>query len=381
MQNFTENRERRHMRIAQVIGKMKKGGVEAVVFNYLRNISDESLSFDVLYDADSTATPPEDLVKKGVRFIEIPPYQKLPSYICAVKKLCEENRYDAVHVHMNTLSVFALYAARLANVKHRICHNHSTTSKKEKKRNLLKLILRPLAPVFATEYASCGELAGRWMYGDKRFDAGKVTVLNNAIETDRYAYSPDARAEIRKEYGIDRDAFVVGHVGRFVNVKNHLFLVELFKEYAKSDCSARLILVGGGEKLEEIKEKVAGEGIADKVIFTNEIPNTAPFYSAMDVFCLPSLYEGLPVVALEAQASGLPCLISDKATRECKVGSDVVFLPIDKGARLWAEALATVSVGDRTKAVGLFKNGKFDIEISAAELVSFYKRLGSQSAV
>lgn len=369
------------MKIAHVIGKMKNGGVEAVVFNYLRNINDDSLSFDVLYDDDSTVSPPLDLINKGVNFIKIPPYQKLPSYISAVKRLCSENSYDAVHVHLNTLSVFALYAARLAGVRHRICHNHSTTSKKETKRNILKLILRPFAPVFATEYAACGELAGRWMFGDKRFDAGKVTVFNNAIKPERYAYNSDNRDRIRNEYGIDRDAFVIGHVGRFVTVKNHSFLVDIFKEYSKNDPTARLMLVGGGEMLDEIKEKVRREGLADMVIFTGETSDTAPFYSAMDVFCLPSLYEGLPVVALEAQASGLPCFISDKATRECALSDDTEFLPIDKGVLLWADAIKAVRLCGRENAFGMLKNGIFDIDKSAEELVSFYKRLGSKSAV
>lgn len=363
------------MKIAHVIGKMKNAGVEAVVFNYLSNINDEDFSFDILYDADSTAQPPKDLIDKGITFIEIPPYQKLNEYIKKVGEICRENGYDAIHVHMNSLSVFALYAAKKAGVPYRICHNHTTSSKYELAKSALKTALRPFNPIFATSYAACGEKAARWMFGNKRFENGLVKVINNAIDTDRFAFSKEGRIFIRNMHGISDDAFVIGNIGRFVAQKNHMFLIDIFRDFLKVNPNSVLLLLGGGEGIENVRLKVSQYGITDKVIFAGTTNDSAPYYSAMDVFCLPSIYEGLPVVALEAQAAGLPCLISDKVTAECAVTDRVSFISIECGTEKWVDALSSVTSEGRNEATLLFKNGKFDIEKSAYELLNFYKSL------
>ncbi len=363
------------LKIAHIIGKMKNAGVEAVVFNYLSNINDEGFSFDVLYDADSTAKPPEKLIDMGVRFIEIPPYQKLGAYIKRITEVCKTEHYDAVHVHMNSLSVFALYAAKRAGVPHRICHNHTTSSKYELAKSALKLVLRPFNPVFATEWAACGEKAARWMYGDRNFENGKVTVIDNAIDTDRFAFSSESKSHIRKLFGISEDAFVIGNIGRFVAQKNHLFLIDIFRDFLKVNRNSVLLLLGDGEEMKEVSRRVSDYGISDKVIFAKTTDNSAPYYSAMDVFCLPSIYEGLPVVALEAQASGLSCLISDKVTKECAVTDRVSFIPIDSGTGKWVDMLSNVKLGRRDEATLSFKNGKFDIGKSADKLLEFYEKM------
>jgi len=209
------------MKIAHIVGKLKKAGVEAVVFTYLRNMNLDGVSVDVFYDADSTVSPPEDLIEMGIRFIEIPPYQRVFSYMFEIRRLCRENKYDIVHTHMNVLSVFSLFAAKCGGVSRRICHNHSTTSKFEKKKDLMKKVLRPTAKIFATDYAACSELSARWMYGNKLVENGSVTVFNNAIDLDRYSFNEVARAEVRKALGAE-GSFLIGHVGRFVPNPNEV---------------------------------------------------------------------------------------------------------------------------------------------------------------
>lgn len=367
------------MKIVHIIGKMNKGGVEAVVSNYLRAIDDSELEFDVIYDADSSADAPQDLLEKGVSFIKVPPYQKVFSYVKAVKRICRQRGYDAVHVHMNTLSVFPLFAAWLAGVPHRICHNHSTTSRRETKRNILKMILRPFCPLFATEYAACGEMAARWMFGEKHYLDGKVTVFNNAVDIKKYAFDSSARSSVRARLGLE-DCYVIGHVGRFVNVKNHGFLLGLFAEYLKVNDKAALLLVGDGELLEKIKERAHELGINEKVVIITDADCAAPYYSAMDVFCLPSLYEGLPVVAVEAQASGLFCLLSDKITDECKVSDRLDFLSIENGFEPWLGALSGVRCTDRGKYASLLEMSKFSINRSSSDMVAFYKKLAEKNS-
>lgn len=362
------------MKIVHIVGKLKKAGVEAVVFTYLRNMDLDGMSVDVLYDADSTVEPPCDLAEKGIRFIEIPPYQKVFSYMSAIKRLCRENKYDIIHTHMNVLSVFSLFAAKCAGVPHRICHNHSTTSKYEKKKDLMKKVLKPTAKIFATDYAACSELSARWMYGDRRVDSGLVTVFNNAIDLDRYIYSEESAVQMKKELGVE-NCFLIGHVGRFMDQKNHTFLIDIFAHICKIKEDARLILIGDGENLEAIKDKIYTLGIEDKVIFKGIVSDVERYYCAMDVFLLPSLYEGLPVVALEAQATGLPCVISDSVTSECAVIPEVAFLPVNKECEKWAEAVINSKTEDRYGCNRIFRDGKFNIVNSAYQMREYYNKL------
>ncbi len=190
--------EKYPIRVAQVIGKWIGGGVEAVVMNYYRNIDKSKVQFDFICDEDSTNIPYDEIESLGGKVIIVPPYQKIIEYEKTLIRIFEENKYQIVHSHINTLSVFSLYAAKKAGVPIRIAHSHSTTNKKEKKKNLLKQILRPFSKLFATDYMCCTEHAGRWMFGNKEFDKGNVFVLNNAIELDKFRYDEKIRKLKRK---------------------------------------------------------------------------------------------------------------------------------------------------------------------------------------
>ena len=174
------------IRVAQIMGKLWAGGVEMVVFNYYRAIDKSKIQFDFYYDADSTVEPPQDLIDMGARFYKIPPYQKLPQYIRELKKHLKENQYLIVHSHLNTLSVFPLFVAWMCRVPVRVAHNHSVPSGKELKRDALKYFLRIFGRVFPTDYFACSEKAGRWMFGNRNYDAGKVVVIKNATDFERF---------------------------------------------------------------------------------------------------------------------------------------------------------------------------------------------------
>lgn len=304
------------IRVAQVLNRMDSGGIEAVLMNYYRHIDRSKVQFDFYYAEDSRLPQRAELEKMGAGLYPVPAYSRPVAYHWVLYRAFREKQYKIVHAHLSTMSVFALFAAWRAGVPVRICHNHTTAHKSEGKRTVLKYLLRPFNKVFATDYFACGEAAGRWMYGDRCFDAGRVIVMPNAIETEKYAYDPDARVQLRDELQIPQEAFVVGHVGRFMHQKNHRFLLEMFAQLLPQRPEAWLLLVGEGEMQREMERLARQLSIRERVVFTGARQDVNKLYSVMDVFCLPSYYEGMPLVAWEAQANGLPCLFADTVSKE-----------------------------------------------------------------
>lgn len=323
------------IRIAQIVGKWIGGGVEAVVMNYYRHLDHSKIQFDFICDDDSTNIPYDEIEKLGGKVILIPPYQKVFKYQRELRRVLRDGKYKIVHSHINTLSVFPLYAAKKVGVPVRIAHSHSTTNKKEWKKNLLKQVLRPFSKKYATNYMCCSELAGRWLFGDKAYDEGKVYLLNNAIDLDKFKYDKKIKDKKRKELGIKEDTIVIGHIGRFVAQKNHTFLIDIFNQFHKKEKNSILLLAGQGPLQEEIKNKVRELGLDDSVRFLGQRNDANELYQVFDVFLLPSLYEGLPVVGVEAQASGLLCFLSDDMTKETKVLDSTVFMSLSNTAEEW----------------------------------------------
>ena len=276
------------IRIAQIVGKWLGGGVEAVVMNYYRHLDHDKIQFDFICDDDSTNIPYDEIEKLGGKVILIPPYQKVFKYQKELRRVLRDGKYKIVHSHINTLSVFPLYAAKKVGVPVRIAHSHSTTNKKEWKKNLLKQVLRPFSKKYATNYMCCSELAGRWLFGDKAYDEGKVYLLNNAIDLDKFKYDKKIRDKKRKELGIKEDTIVIGHIGRFVAQKNHTFLIDIFNQFHKKEKNSILLLAGQGPLQEEIKNKVRELGLDDSVGFLGQRNDANELYQAFDVFLLPS---------------------------------------------------------------------------------------------
>lgn len=365
--------EQNPIRIAHIMGKWLGGGVESVVMNYYRHIDRTKIQFDFICDEDSTNIPYDEIESLGGKVVLIPPYQKILRYQKQLKRVLEDGRYKIVHSHISTLSVFSLLAATRANVPVRIAHSHSTTNKKEKKKNLMKQTLRPFSKLFATNYMCCSELAGRWLFGDKAYDKGNVYLLNNAIDLDKFKYNEFIRQEVRNELNIADNTLVIGHIGRFVEQKNHDFLIDIFNEVYKKNNNSLLLLVGQGPKMKEIKEKVKNYNLQDNVLFLGQRNDTNRLYQAFDVFVLPSLYEGLPVVGVEAQASGLPCLFSNDMTKETKILSTTIFLSLEVGVNHWGDTISNQCKNCmRKNKVDEFSIKGFNIELEADNLENMY---------
>ena len=358
------------IRIAQIVGKWLGGGVEAVIMNYYRNIDRTKIQFDFICDDDSTNIPYKEIESLGGKVILIPPYQKAIKYHKELKKILKEGNYKIAHSHINTLSVFSLFAAKCAGVPVRIAHSHSTTNKKEKKKNLMKQLLRPFSKLFATNYMCCSELAGRWLFGNKEYDKGNVYLLNNAIDLDKFKYDEKIRREKRKELNIDDDTFVIGHVGRFVEQKNHRFLIDIFNEVHKQNNNSVLMLVGQGPLVEEMKEKVNDLKLNSEVYFLGQREDVNKLYSAMDIFVFPSIYEGLGMVTVEAQVNGLPCIVSNKIPKIAKVSEKMSFVNDLDDTKEWVKLIMNKNSSRNNSITSDIK--RYDIDFNTNELENCY---------
>lgn len=364
------------IRVAHIVGKVITGGVDAVVMNYYRNIDKSKVQFDLLMDGNNKTPVDEEIKSMGGRVFKLEPYERsMLKNMRQCYRILKDNRYTIVHCHLNTLSVFPLCAAWFAGVKIRIAHNHSTAAKGEGKRTLMKHLLRPFAKLFATHYCACSRYAGEWLFGKSTYASGKVKLIQNAIDISRYSYNAEMRSKMREELNINRK-YVVGHVGRFMYQKNHDFLIDIFSKIWEKEAGALLLLVGTGELEPAIREKVKALGLSDAVRFMgvrHDVPN---LLQAMDVFVLPSFYEGLPVVGVEAQAAGLPCILSDAMTRETKLTEIAEFVSLSQPAAYWAErAIMRCNGFERRKTDDELKQAGFEIVTAADGLREWYEGL------
>lgn len=370
------NVDKNPVRIAQIIGKWVGGGVEAVVMNYYRNIDHNKIQFDFICDNDSTNIPYEEIERLGGKVILIPPYQKVGKYQKELRRVLRDGNYKIVHSHINTLSVFPLMAAKKVGVPIRIAHSHSTTNKVEWKKNLLKLTLRPLSKMVATNYFACTEHAGRWMFGDRNFDNNKVYVLNNAINLKSFKYDEKIRKTKREELGIEDDALVVGHIGRFVHQKNHSYLIDVFNELHKKNSDSVLVLAGQGPLMDEVKNKVDNLNLQDSVKFLGQRSDVSELYQAFDVFLLPSIYEGLGIVLIEAECAGVLCFASTDVPEMAKVTNNLSFISLNEHPRVWASnILESLKKYKRKDCVKEVQNAGYDIKIEVRKLEEKYNDL------
>ena len=362
------------IRVLQVMGIVASGGVEAVIMNYYRHIDKSKVQFDFVVHRNPYQHFVDEARSMGGKVYEVTPYtNNIFAFTYEIYKIIKEGHYDIVHSNMNSLSGFPLLAAWLAGAKVRILHNHTTDTKAEGLRTVLKRVLRPFAKMFANRYWACSKLAGEWMYGKQAVESGKVTIINNAIDLDKFAFNQEKRDELRKELGLE-GKFVVGHVGRFMKQKNHEFLIDVFAEVAKDKDDAILLLIGEGPLMKAVQDKVNVLGLKEKVKFLGVRSDVADLYNVMDVFVLPSFYEGLPVVGVEVQANGLPFLCSDQVTREIVVSDSIELLGLEIGVKVWAEEILIYRSNLCRKKQDLSNSG-FDIRIEAKKLVEMYMKM------
>ena len=354
---------------------MRNGGVESALLGYYKYIDKTKIQYDFIIDEDSVHVPEKQMTESGGRIIVIPPYQKQFAYQKALHKIFTQNHYPLVFSHINSLSVFPLFAAWKAGIPVRVALSQSTAGHGEFLRNVMKYTLRNFSKTFATEYCACSKLAGQWLFGKRAMNSGRVLIWPNAIELERFAYNKPVRDEMRKFLKLE-DKFIVGHAGRFANQKNHKFLIDIFAEIHRLRNDAVLLLAGDGPLMDEIARKVMDLGLNDSVIFLGSVNNMEKYYQAMDVFILPSFYEGLPVVGSEVQVAGLPFLCADTVTSETKFCDNMKFLSLKKSAHEWAdEALKLCENHVRRDMSTEAREHGFDVKVQAAKMSKWYCRL------
>lgn len=359
------------IRVLQILGIVANGGVEAVIMNYYRNIDKTKIQFDFVVHSDADENYINEVLAMRAKVYKVTPYNKnIFKFMYKIYHIIKFNHYQIIHSNMNALSGFALLPAYLAGAKVRILHNHTTDSKEEKLRSLIKRMLRPFAKLFANQYWACSKLAAKWMYGKNAVINGKVTIINNAIDLEKFKFNKEKRERLRKKLGLE-NCFAIGHVGRFVKTKNHEFLIDVFNEVLKQRNNAKLLLIGDGNLKSLIEAKVKNLGIEKAVIFLGVRNDVADLYNAMDVFVLPSLYEGLPVVGVEAQTNGLPFICSDRVTNEILLTDNIRLLSLQQYKTEWCDAILNAERKEiENNKDGLFKN--FDIKNESRKLEELY---------
>ena len=365
------------IRVCQILHGIVGGGSEQVVLNYCSRMQD--IHFDLLYQYEPNSQILERFNEAGINCIRIPDKVHHPlKHLWTMFQIFRKGHYDVVHSHLDWfMNSYVCFLAMLAGVKKRIAHHHQAytvaheLSFRALTRNLLCIIMRFPCKLFATHWLACGEAAAINGWGRSAVKKGKVTILPNAIDPERFKFSESARHEIRAKYGIAEDDFVVGHVGRFYPQKNHEFLIDVFTELHRRKTNVKLFLLGDGPLQEHIKQKVESFGLASTVVFAGLQKDVAPFYSAMDVFAFPSLWEGLPLTLVEAQYTGLPCVVGENVTKETIITNKVHVVPLSS-IKPMCEELTSSNISDNREHLQI-NSRYFDIENRYKMLESIYQ--------
>ena len=361
------------IRILNLFTIMNRGGAETMVMNYYRNIDRTKVQYDFMVHRQERGAYDDEIESLGGKIYRMPAIRPWNSgqYRKLIRQFYMEHpEYKIIHSHMSELGYYDFIEAENAGIPIRICHAHNRPHGVDLKSPMRWYYKTRMMP-HITHMFMCGEESGEWLFGKKNKD--KFIQLNNAIDAKMYQYDENKRNLIREQLGLT-DKLVVGHIGRFNPQKNHSFIIDIFNEVCKKVPNAVLMLVGNdsedGGKL--IHKKVLNLGIEDKVLFTGVRSDVADLLQAMDVFLFPSLFEGLSVASIEAQAAGLPVLISDGVPIECKKTDLVQVISLKESEIVWGDAVLRAASIDRKDTYDEIMNAGFDISENAKRLQEFY---------
>lgn len=365
-------------KILQVFPTLTRGGLETFVMNVYRCIDKTQYQFDFLVNLNK-GDYREEVSAYGGKIYVVPQAVKgWRKYCKALDKFFKEhhNEYIAVHLQASSLSnITTLYYAKKYSVPIRIIHSHSTSVGQKGFIRMFHLLIHHLSKPFvsrvATHYLGCSDKALDWLFKGTTVRQ-KAIIVKNGIKTEDYKYNPTIRKKIRSEFLIE-DNLVIGHVGRLAEVKNHTFLLKIFREILKLKPNSFLMLVGDGPLKDNIQKQAQELGIVDRIIFTGIRPDVNRLLQGIDIIVMPSLYEGLPMCLVEAQASGLPLLLSDTISKQSKLLKNVQFMSLTDTPEKWGEeAIALVNHTERTDTSAIIEENGFDIKKTTAQLVDIY---------
>jgi glycosyltransferase involved in cell wall biosynthesis len=364
------------VKVLNIIGKRPKGGIGAVVYNYQIHMDSDMIQMDYLIFNDEPNGEFDEKVRKHGSTVYVLPELRNNRLFSIRKKIDEffskhANDYKIIHLHSANIGFICLSLAKKYGINNRIVHSHATMYSDKKINAIRNRILCMSLNKGATEFMACSKAAGEFLFGKYKED---YLILNNAIDCEKYIFNPEVRNKVRHSLSLN-NKIVVGNVGRFANQKNHNFLIEIFYEVKKLQNDSVLLLIGDGELRMEIEAKTKDMGLSESVVFLGQRDDVPQLLQAMDVFVLPSLYEGLPVIGIEAQVSNLPCIFSDNITREVGI-VDSTFISLSEHAKVWAEVIIkNTNNHNRRNVLSTIKNSGYDIYTEAKRLQEYYINL------
>ncbi|WP_339824847.1 glycosyltransferase family 1 protein [Paenibacillus sp. FSL R7-0163] len=367
------------IKVLHVIGKRPRGGVGTFLINMHSNIDTSKVEFDYLINANKNEDGDFDKIVRnlGGNVFVLPElkYQNTFKYLKDMRDFfSQNNNYQVIHLHTANIGIFTFAMALKFKIKYRILHSHNTKYSDKKINSIRNFVMQLPVKKMANIYFACSEKAGSFLFGKKNFDDGKVYIAKNAINANNFRYDEDKRLKVRTKLGFT-DKIVLGHIGRFNIQKNHEFLIEVFKKAYEKNNQCVLVLVGDGELEEYIKEKVEKLNLQGSVFFLGNRKDVPDLLQAFDVFIMPSFFEGLPLVGIEVQAAGLPCIMSDSITDELKIIDTVEFISLEKDPQYWADRVLCKMNDIRKDTYESIVNAGYDSKKAASDLGDYYTKL------
>lgn len=356
------------LRILHIVTDMNIGGIETMLMNCHRNIDRSKIQFDYLVHRKEKAAYDDEITKLGGKIYRLPSFN--PFNLKYRNELniffSQHSEYQIVQSHINALSALPLFYAMKNKIPWRIAHSHAATKFSISAKNIVKAYYKNKLPKYANYNFACSNKAGEWLFGKNNF-----LIFRNAINSKNYIFNPDTRANFRKSLNVSNE-LVVGNVGSFYPLKNHDFIIDIFYEIINKGINAKLLLIGKGPNEERIKTKVKSLHLQDKVKFLGLRNDVNNLLQAMDVFVLPSLSEGLGIVAIEAQAAGLPCIVSDAIPNECMITDYIKNFSLSKTPSNWADLVIKESTKPRVNTYNELVKANYDIKNNVKYWEAFY---------
>ena len=366
-------------RVLELFGEpFSDGGQEAFVMNIVRAIDLTDLCIDVFTPYGCTNEYYKKIIEDNhgkVTHCDLPftPGKSRTNIRPVIHNYFKNNQYDVVHIHTGSVSVLALAAeeAKKAGIKKVIVHAHTGQLHKNLKHELVKVFYEPKITGNADVFCACSAQAAAWQYSEKTA-RNDVVIVKNGIDVEQFRFDPSIRETMRKSLNISPDEYVIGNVGRFTDEKNQAFLVELFRVIAETDNQVRLLLVGTGDNFPAIEQTIQQYHLEERVILTGSVHNVSDYLQVMDVFVVPSKYEGLSLVSIEAQAAGLPLVASDTLPKDVKLSEDVTFLSLEEDRNVWCSSILRYKNHDRKNNLdSIYANG-FSVQDTAKIMRDIY---------
>lgn len=346
-----------------------KSGIPNVIFNLLDRLDSRKYNIGYVAINEPSDLYREKLDKKNAKLFIIPRKIKNPlKYIYQLSKVA--TNYDIIHIHGNSATmVLEMIAAKIAGVKVRIAHSHNTTCNMK----IIDKLARPFFYSLCNGRLACGIEAGRWLFQKRNFQ-----VINNGIDVEKFRFNGNTRTIVRTKNGIEDNDYVIGHIGNFVEQKNHSFLIDIFNKLTEIRSNTKLLLLGDGPLKVSIQSKVNDLGLSKQVIFAGSVDHPEEYMNAMDMVVMPSLFEGLPLTLVEEQANGLSIIASDTITPDANITGNVHFLSLSENVSSWVKSIQKILnkslhyKASSDRAIDQIKKAKYDIDSSVETLERYY---------